>query len=121
MSDEKRRTLPEILEEIRVSRNLTQNGLAEAAGVSKKTMSRLMNGMRPDPDTLIIIAESLHLNPLDLFAIAYLPNNRPSSRGMIVREIVSLLEAMPDGMLEESVERIRFDFELYLKRTQGRS
>ncbi|MFN3314141.1 MAG: helix-turn-helix transcriptional regulator [Hyphomonas sp.] len=49
------------LDEIRLSRNLSQAGLAAEAGVSRRTMTRLAAGQSISLDSFLRIMQALHL------------------------------------------------------------
>lgn len=55
------RNLCEKLERIRLLKNITQTQLAEAAGVSRRTISRMENGQGVSLDTFIRVMLALNL------------------------------------------------------------
>lgn len=55
--------LYERLERIRLDRNISQSALAEAAGVSRRTISRMENGEGVSVNTLLRIAKALDQLP----------------------------------------------------------
>lgn len=113
--NEKPQTLALYMEAARKEMNLSGNEFADRAGVSRKTMHRILSGHIPDPDKLVTIAEHLHLDPLNLLGLAYLPPTYSSRKSILVREAMNLLDKMPDQLLVDMMARIRFEFDRYLK------
>jgi transcriptional regulator with XRE-family HTH domain len=66
-------------ESVRLSRNITQEHLAQDAGVSKKTISRLENGEVPTLDTVVRVMRALGLTS-HLEALLPNPEIRPIER-----------------------------------------
>jgi transcriptional regulator with XRE-family HTH domain len=67
------------LESIRLSRNMTQAQLAEAAGVSPRTIGRLEKGLGVSLDTLIRVMTALRIQQ-NLEALLPDPSVRPIER-----------------------------------------
>lgn len=67
------------LDEIRLSRNISQAVLAAEAGVSRRTMSRLADGQSISLDSFIRIVQALHLTD-HLAALLPDPSIRPVDR-----------------------------------------
>jgi transcriptional regulator with XRE-family HTH domain len=109
--------LAHLLNRYRLAAGLTQEELAERAGVSARGVSDLERGIitKPRAYTVHQLAEALQLSPQDraLFeAAAYqwtvLPGDRP--RGDHAQPVGSFLGALPPGPLvarEEEMERTR--------------
>jgi transcriptional regulator with XRE-family HTH domain len=55
------------LKELRIRRAMTQNELAEAAGIGKNTVNRIeRNHTEPRPPTLRKLADALRVDPAEL-------------------------------------------------------
>jgi transcriptional regulator with XRE-family HTH domain len=55
------------LKELRIRRAMTQNELAEAAGIDKNTVNRIeRNHTEPRPPTLRKLADALRVDPAEL-------------------------------------------------------
>lgn len=67
------------LDEIRLSRNLSQAELAAEAGVSRRTMNRLADGQSISLDSFLRIMQALHLTD-HLAALLPDPSVRPVDR-----------------------------------------
>lgn len=71
--------LQQRLEEIRLSRNIAQADLAEEAGVSRSTLTRLSDGKPVSLDSFIRVMQALRLTD-HLAALLPDPNVRPVDR-----------------------------------------
>ena len=78
-SDQIEATLCKRLESIRLSRNITQEQLAEEAGVSTRTIGRLEKGQGVSMDTFIRVMMALNIQQ-NLEALMPDPNVRPIER-----------------------------------------
>ena len=67
------------LEEIRLSRNVSQSGLAEEAGVSRSTMTRIADGKPVSLDSFVRVMQALGLAD-HLAALLPDPGVRPFDR-----------------------------------------
>lgn len=67
------------LEEIRLSRNVSQAGLAEEAGVSRSTMTRIADGKPISLDSFVRVMQALRLTS-HLAALLPDPSVRPVDR-----------------------------------------
>ncbi|MFI6883771.1 helix-turn-helix transcriptional regulator [Streptosporangium canum] len=73
---ELRRQLGARLREIRERQRLTQEQLGERAGVDRKTINRIENGLySPRLDNLFHIADALDVPPQELFGTCSAPPN----------------------------------------------
>ena len=78
-SDQIEAALCKRLESIRLSRNITQEQLAEEAGVSTRTIGRLEKGQGVSMDTFIRVMMALNIQQ-NLEALMPDPNVRPIER-----------------------------------------
>jgi len=78
-SDAVIKALFERIEEIRLSRNISQAAIAKEAGVSRSTMTRLANGQVISIDSFVRIMQALGLAD-HLAALLPNPNIRPVER-----------------------------------------
>ncbi len=62
----KRKTLGEMLLELRATKDLTQAEMAQLVGVTQGTYSRWEAGSLPTGEKLTLLVESLHLNMNDV-------------------------------------------------------
>ena len=98
-SDQIEAALCKRLESIRLSRNITQEQLAEEAGVSTRTIGRLEKGQGVSMDTFIRVMMALNIQQ-NLEALMPDPNVRPIERvGMGAGE---RKRARPAKSLDES-------------------
>ncbi|RMB04979.1 helix-turn-helix domain-containing protein [Eilatimonas milleporae] len=67
------------LEEIRLSRNISQTDLAEEAGISRSTMTRLADGQKVSLDSFVRVMRALQLTD-HLAALLPDPGVRPVER-----------------------------------------
>lgn len=90
------------LNAVLTDRRLSQRALALYAGVASSTISRIMSGGEPDPDTLIKIAAYLDEPVQRLFRLAgWLPEVDVATE--MLEEIEYLMRDLP----EESQRRLR--------------
>lgn len=91
-----------LLEQLK-SKNMSQSELARIAGISKGTISNLINGTKgTGPDSLTAIARALKL-PVDLVfeKAKMLPSKTELSP--IKRKLAHLAEALPDSDIEMAI------------------
>jgi len=86
---------------LRKERELTQEKLAWATGVTKATMSRIEAGLRyPSPKTLVSIAKALEVTVRDLFIY---PSRSPVDEAMeLLRLSPELAKSVVSGKLHRT-------------------
>lgn len=92
------------LRELRISRNLTQNKLAEELGISKSTISMYENGNRePDFETLELIADYFNVNLGSLIS-KRTPQNTRITNGVLVPVLGYVRAGIPIEAVEEILD-----------------
>ncbi len=84
---ELRKILGKRIKEIRLSQNLTQEGLAELIGVDWKTISRIEIGHSFPSKTLIAIANALRITLPELFDFEHLKEDIQTQKKYIAENI----------------------------------
>ena len=96
-------------------KNISQSELARMAGISKGTVSNLINGTKgAGQDSLTAVAHALRLPPELVFEKAGIlpPKTEPSS---IKRKLVHLAEDLPDSDVELVIAMLEQRQEYYRK------
>ncbi len=106
-------TLAEYIEYVLEERNLSQRALADIAGISHKTIGRILAGDPVDPDTIRRLAEILPADPVYLFRlVGYLPKEDDELKNQLVREIEYLMKKLPEESQRRILEIIRVEHRL---------
>lgn len=109
MAHELHRLLAKNLKAFRAHRGLTQDGLAEKAGVSKNYLAEIETGRKyPSPDTFVDLAKALEVRPyrlimdepLDLLAFGKKGSKDDPAGTLLARELIDVLihYVRPDGV-----------------------
>lgn len=108
-----------LLEQLK-ERNISQSELSRAAGISKGTISNLINGTKgKGPDSLTAIAHALKL-PVDLvFEKAKMLPSKPGLSA-IKRKLAHVAEELPDSDIELAVTLLEQRQEYYKKHPKAR-
>lgn len=117
--------LQTILQREMSSRSLSSHGAAEEIGVSHTTILRALRGERVDVDTIIKIANWLHVRPSELLnsmsdtsladEIAVLLSHSPA----LEAELKDAAERVKAGVLDPAVLRDIVSYALYKLRSTG--
>lgn len=92
------------LRELRHSRNLTQNKLADELGIAKSTISMYENGNRePDFETLELIADYFNVTLGSLISDNYLDNGKKSN-GIIIPVLGYVRAGIPIEAVEDIID-----------------
>ncbi len=90
-----RKLLGKRIKELRKSRGLTQDALAETVGIDSKHLSRIECGVNfPSLDLLCKIADVLKVEPFVLFQTMHLKN-----KSELIYAINNILESQPEEKL----------------------
>ena len=75
----------------------SERAFALHTGVSPRTLGRILDGTKVDPESLLRIAQALHLPVENLYRLAgYLPPEEDRSR--LLREVEYLLRDLPEAI-----------------------
>jgi transcriptional regulator with XRE-family HTH domain len=108
-----------LLEQLR-ERNLSQSELARLAGISKGTISNLVNGTKgAGQDSLIAIAHVLKLPPDLIFEKAGIFPQKPEL-SFIKRKLLHLAQDLPDSDIEIAITLLEQRQDYYKKNPQAR-
>ena len=107
-----REILAENIKEKRRKRGLTQEKLAEKAGMSLQYLAMLELGRKfPSGDMLERLANTLEIETYELLAIAPSANNELEIlRNDIVNEVKTLNETLAKNITEKVIKAIKYSF-----------
>lgn len=101
MAHELHRLLARNLKSIRAQRGLTQDSLAEMAGISKNYLAEIETGRKyPSPDTFVALASALEVPPFrlimedlpELLARSRQRGDGAAVRDMLARELLATID-----------------------------
>jgi len=95
----------------------SERAFALHTGVSPRTLGRILDGTKVDPESLLRIAQALNLPVENLYRLAgYLPPEEDRSR--LLREIEYLLRDLPEADQRRILEQVRIEHR-YRQPSQG--
>jgi transcriptional regulator with XRE-family HTH domain len=99
----------------------SERAFAAFAGISPRTLGRLLRGEKVDPESLQLVADALKVPVENLYRLAgYLPPEEAQSQ--VLREMESLLRQMPESDQRRILEMVRVEhkYHSHLGKTSSR-
>ncbi len=109
MLDAKQDPLPQYLRQAMQERHFpSERSFATYAGISPRTLGRILRGEKVDPEPLQKIADALKVPVESLYRLAgYLPPDEAQTQ--VLREIESLLRQLPEADQRRILEVVRVE------------
>jgi transcriptional regulator with XRE-family HTH domain len=86
----------------------SERAFAIHAGISPRTLGRILRGKRVDPESLILIADGLRVPVENLYRlIGYLPAEE--AQNQVLREIETLLRQLPEADQRRILDVVRVE------------
>lgn len=117
MLDAKEDALPQYLRQAMQERHFhSERSFAAYAGISPRTLGRILRGEKVDPEPLQKIADALKVPVESLYRLAgYLPPDEAQTQ--VLREIENLLRQLPEADQRRILEVVRVEHRFH---EQGR-